>query len=71
MIWMDIPGGSPIYILPREGPACPTHGGHMKLKFSMDLYECMGYDGEGCDYTIMVETMLIEIGTTDSFRFEL
>jgi hypothetical protein len=68
---MDIPGGTPIYILPREGPACPTHGGHMKLKFSMDLYECMGYDGEGCDYTVTIEEMLIEIGTTELGGFEL
>jgi hypothetical protein len=29
----------------------------------------MGYDGEGCDYTIMMETMLIEIGTTEPGGF--
>lgn len=60
-----------IFILPKDGPICPKHKGHMKLREQMDLYVCKGFDGEGCDYTIMMETMLIEIGTTDGPVFEV
>lgn len=55
-----------VYILPQEGPPCPTHGGHMKLNFQADRYDCLGFDGEGCEYKVSCEEFLVEIGTFGS-----
>lgn len=55
-----------VYILPQEGPECPIHKGHMKLNFAADRYDCLGYDGEGCEYKVPCEEFLVEIGYTDS-----
>jgi hypothetical protein len=68
---MDIPGGSPIYILPKDPPKCPIHKGHMKLNFPADRYDCLGYDGEGCEYHVRLEDYVVEIGTTGEIEFEI
>ena len=48
MMFSDLPHGE-IWFAPI--PRCPTHG-QMKFDAKASLYVCMGYDGEGCDFTI-------------------
>jgi hypothetical protein len=38
----------------------------MKLNFPADRYDCLGYDGEGCEYHVRLEDFLVEIGTTET-----
>ena len=33
-----------------EGPLCPVHVVPMVRREVMAMWQCVGYDGEGCDY---------------------
>lgn len=68
---MKIPDGPwKVYVAPKEPPECPTHKGPMKLNIDA-VYECRGFDGEGCDYKIKLEDRMFEIGTTDPGDFKV
>jgi len=64
--FQDIPNGT-IWFAPL--PTCPTHG---KMKYDMptDRYVCVGFDGEGCDYTVDNEKLeWSPLGTTEGPEF--
>jgi hypothetical protein len=49
-------------------PECPTHG-QMKEVPSLDIWMCVGYDGEGCNFTVTMEAWhatFKTIGTIDN-----
>jgi len=65
MLGQDIPHGT-IWFAPI--PKCPAHG---KMKYDMptDRYICVGFDGEGCDFTIDNEHLeWSPLGTVDLCR---